>query len=235
MAYDAFLEPRLLSKKDADLADNQAPSAISAHRDFLRRFLHDLATPLSAVSLHLEAADRRVRRGADPSESLAIARTEISRAFDLFDLGRELLLFEPSSDESLSFDELVSEALAGCNADGARLRGATGGLVKADRRALKEAIEALLSNALETAPARSVSFALERDAGRLRLRVENPGRLPATDVEALFSPRMAAAGKTWGMGLARARLYCAAAGGTVSLEQSGDNVVATLTVPEANR
>src|SRR6266542_1801772 len=53
---------RLLSKKDADLADKQAPSVISAHRDVLRRFLHDLATPLSAVSLHLEAADRRVQR-----------------------------------------------------------------------------------------------------------------------------------------------------------------------------
>ncbi len=224
-----------MSKKDADLADKQAPPAISAHRDFLRRFLHDLATPLSAVSLHLEAADRRVRRGADPSGALAIARMEISRAFDLFDRGRELLLFEPSSEKPFPFDELVSEALAGCHADGAKLRGATGAFVKADRRALKEAIEALLSNALETAPSSSVSLALERDGGRLRLRVENPGRLPSTNVEDIFSPRMAAAGKTWGMGLARARLYCAAAGGTVSLEQSGDKVVATLTVPESSR
>ncbi|HLN59392.1 MAG TPA: hypothetical protein VK416_12600, partial [Thermoanaerobaculia bacterium] len=63
-----------MSKKNADLAYNQALSVESAHRDFLRRFLHDVATPLSAVSLHLEAADRRVRRGADPSESLAIAK-----------------------------------------------------------------------------------------------------------------------------------------------------------------
>ena len=97
-----------MSKKDADLAYKQALSAESVHRDFLRRFLHDLATPLSAVSLHLEAADRRARRGADPSESLAIAKEEISRAFDLFDRGRELLLFEPSPDETFSFDELVS-------------------------------------------------------------------------------------------------------------------------------
>ncbi len=223
-----------MSKKDADLIDEQAPSEVSAHRDFLRRFLHDLATPLSAVSLHLEAADRRVRRGADPSESLAIARAEISRVFDLFDRGRELLLFEPSPHETLSFDELVSEAVAGSSAGPAALRGATGGLVRADRRALKEAVAALLSNAVESAPPSSVSLSLERDAGRLRLRVENPGRLPQADLEALFSPRTAAAGKIWGMGLARARLYCAAGGGTVSLEQSGDNVVVTLTVPEAS-
>jgi signal transduction histidine kinase len=235
LTYDAFLEPRLLSKKDADLANKQALSAESAHRDFLRRFLHDLATPLSAASLHLEAADRRVRRGADPSESLAIAREELHRAFDLFDRGRELLLFEPSPDESFSFDELVSGAVSGRDADGARLEGATGGFVKGDRAAIKEAVEALLSNALETAPASSVSLALERGDHSLRLRVENPGRLPAADPEGLFSPRLAAPGKAWGMGLARARLYSATAGGTVSLEQSGDRVVATLTIPDGRR
>ena len=235
MTYDAFLEPPSLSKKDADLACKQAPSAESAHRDFLRRFLHDLATPLSAVSLHLEAADRRARRGADPSESLSIAKMEISRAFDLFDRGRELLLFEPSPDETFSFDELVLSVVAGHHADGARIVGATGGFVKGDRRAVEEAVAALLSNALEAAPAGSVSLALERDGGSLRLRLENPGRLPAADPDAFFSPRLAAAGKTWGMGLARARLYSAAAGGTVSLEQSGDRVVAILTLPEERR
>jgi len=217
------------------LANKQALSAESAHRDFLRRFLHDLATPLSAVSLHLEAADRRVRRGADPSEPLAIARQEISRAFDLFDRGRELLLFEPAADEAFSFDELVSAAVAGRDLDGAGLGGATGGFVRGDRGAITEAVEALLSNALETAPASSVSVALERGDGRLRFRVENPGRLPAADPEGLFSPRLAAPGKSWGMGLARARLYCAAAGGSVSLEQNGDRVVATLTIPEERR
>lgn len=224
-----------MSKKDADLANNHAPSAESAHRDFLRRFLHDLATPLSAVSLHLEAADRRVRRGADPAESLSIARQEISGAFDLFDLGRELLLFEPSREDSFLFDEVVAGAVAAHNTNGARLEGATGGYVKGDRGAIQEAVEALLSNAFETAPARSVSLALERGDGGLRFRVENPGRLPSADPEGLFSPRMAAPGKRWGMGLARARLYSAAAGGTVSLEQSGDRVVAILTVPEERR
>lgn len=217
------------------MANKQALSSESAHRDFLRRFLHDLATPLSAVSLHLEAADRRVRRGADPSEPLAIARQEISRAFDLFDRGRELLLFEPAPDEAFSFDELVSAAVAGHGLDGAGLGAAAGGFVKGDRSAIKEAVEALLCNALETAPVSSVSVALERGEDSLRFRVENPGRLPGADPDGLFSPRLAAPGKTWGMGLARARLYCAAAGGTVSLEQSGDRVVAILTIPEVRR
>ena len=66
-----------------------------ARREFLKRFFHDLATPLSAVSLHLEGADRRARRGADPSDALAVARTELGKAFDLFDRGREFLLETP--------------------------------------------------------------------------------------------------------------------------------------------
>lgn len=194
--------------------------------------MHDLATPLSAVSLHLEAADRRVRRGTDPSESLAIARAEIARAFDLFDRGRELLLFEPSRDEPVAFDELVRSAVSGSGAPEAKLQGKTGGFVRGDRQALADALLALLANALEASPPSAVSVAVDRSTGGLEVRVENPGRLPAGDPDSLFSPRVAAPGKTWGMGLARARVLCAAAGGTVRLEQAGERIAATIRIPE---
>jgi signal transduction histidine kinase len=196
--------------------------------------LHDVATPLSAVSLHLEAADRRARRGADPSESLAVARTEIARAFDLFDRGRELLFFEPEPEESVAFDELVSTAAARCCAGEVALNGSTGGFVRSDPRALTEAVEALLYNAMEASPGSPVTVALERNGESLALRVENAGRLSG-DPESLFSPRAAAAGKNWGMGLAKARLFSAAAGGATRLEQKGDRVVATLELPEERR
>ena len=223
----------MTSKNDAGLAETRRMSIYSAHRDFLRRFLHDLATPLSAVSLHLEAADRRVRRGADPSESLAVARAEIARAFDLFDRGRELLLLETAADESVPFDELVSSAVEGSGAREARVAGKTGGFVRGDRRALGDMLLAVLANALEASPAGALSVALDRASGELEVRVENPGKLPAGDPETLFSPRVAAPGKTWGMGLARARLLCAASGGTIRVEQSGDRVATTVRIPEA--
>jgi hypothetical protein len=57
----------------------------------LRRFLHDVSTPLSAVALHLETAARRVRKGEDPLEPLETARRELARAFELFERGREAL------------------------------------------------------------------------------------------------------------------------------------------------
>jgi signal transduction histidine kinase len=213
------------------LVEKETLSAVSAHRDFLRRFLHDVATPLSAVSLHLETADRRVRRGADPSDSLAVARAEISRAFDLFDRGRELLLFEPQKQESVAFDDLVSVAVSRCGAGLATLEGSTGGVVRGDPAALAEAVEAILYNALEASGENPVTVELGRNGDGLRLRVGNFGRLPG-DPESLFSPRAAAPGKNWGMGLARARVFCGAFGGVVHLEQSGDRVVATLELPE---
>ena len=64
----------------------------------LRQFLHDVAAPLSAVALHLEAAARRVAQGADPTRSLDIARAELARAFELFETGREELLNSAESD-----------------------------------------------------------------------------------------------------------------------------------------
>jgi signal transduction histidine kinase len=216
------------------LVEKETRSTVYAHRDFLGRFLHDVATPLSAVSLHLEAADRRVRRGADPSDSLAVARAEISRAFDLFDRGRELLLFEPAPQESVSFDELVSAAVSRCGAGGITLEGATGGFARGDRKALAEAVEALLCNAVEASAGNPVTVALGRTGENLQLRVGNRGRLP-DDPDGLFSPRAAAPGKTWGMGLARARVFSAAAGGVIRLEQIGDRVVATLELPEEKR
>ena len=74
-------------------------------------------------------------------------------------------------------------------------------------------------------------MALERKGERLALRVENTGHLSG-EPETLFSPRAAAPGKSWGMGLAKARLFSAAAGGATRLEQRGDRVVATLELPE---
>lgn len=54
----------------------------------LRRFFHDLATPLSGASLHLERATRQLERGEDASEAIAMVRQQLERAFELFERGR---------------------------------------------------------------------------------------------------------------------------------------------------
>jgi signal transduction histidine kinase len=208
-----------------------ADRAGSARRQFLRAFFHDLATPLSAVSLHLEGASRRHARGQDPAESLETAKSELARAFDLFEKGRELLLARPENPESFSFDEWVDESLRSFAGGGVSIRGETGGRATGDRTRLAEALTALVVNALESAPG-SVAVVRERVGDDLRVRVENPGRLSGDDVEKLFAPRTAGDGKNWGMGLARARLYAADAGGVVQLSQEGNRVSAILQLPE---
>jgi len=71
---------------------SERASGTLVDRTRLRRFLHDVSAPLSAVSLHLEAASRRAARGDDPTDSLATARRELARAFELFEKGRQELL-----------------------------------------------------------------------------------------------------------------------------------------------
>lgn len=204
-----------------------------ARRDFLRRFFHDLATPLSAVSLHLEGADRRVRRGMDPADALAVARTELAKAFDLFDRGRDFLLENPGGAETLDFDAVVGEA-AGAH-PGVQMSGRTGARVSGDRAALSGALSALIVNAVEAAGAGSVLVSVERGGGSVRARVENPGRLGTENPDTLFSPKAAGAGKTWGMGLCRASVAAGDAGGSVRLEQKESRVLATLELPEETR
>lgn len=203
-----------------------------ARKQFLRTFLHDLATPLSAVSLHLEGASRRLARGEDPAAALDVARTELVRAFDLFERGRDLLLSESRAAEPFAFDEWVAATFRQMADDGVNVRGATGGRIRGDREKLSEALSSLIVNALEHAPPRGVAAFCERVGDRLQVRIENAGSLPADDPEKLFAPRSTGAQKNWGMGLALARLYAADAEGVVRVSQNGDKVSAILSFPE---
>ena len=211
-----------------------SPEPDSTRLQFLRRFFHDLATPLSAVSLHLEGADRRIRRGDDPAESLGVARSELARAFELFEKGRELLLLPRQPPASFPFDEWVAEVVRGWSPQ-VEVTGETGGKVFADRASLTEAFRALLANALEFSPEGAVSVVRKRRDSNLAVLVENSGQLPVDDPEKLFSPAATAPGKNWGMGLPRARLHAAEAGGTLKLDQNRDRVTATLEIPEEKR
>jgi hypothetical protein len=76
-----------------DMGPNEAERN-SSRLPELRRFLHDVSAPLSAVALHLETASRRAARGDDPGEALATARRELAKAFELFERGRAELLGE---------------------------------------------------------------------------------------------------------------------------------------------
>lgn len=67
----------------------------------LERFFHDLATPLSGLSLHLERAHRLASRGQDASEAIDVALREVEKAFALFERGRATLLARPGDGERI--------------------------------------------------------------------------------------------------------------------------------------
>jgi hypothetical protein len=69
-----------------------SPPENDRQRQDLRRFFHDLATPLSGLGLHLERAVRLAARGEDPTDALGVAKRELERAFQMFERGREELL-----------------------------------------------------------------------------------------------------------------------------------------------
>ena len=73
------------------IAGEQIPERLS-QREFFKKLLHDLATKLSAVSLQVETAERRLRRGGDPQESLAGAQAALAKAIELLERGRQTLL-----------------------------------------------------------------------------------------------------------------------------------------------
>src|SRR5436309_2549836 len=132
------------STKDARVRPDSAISKDAVRKQFLRTFLHDLATPLSAVSLHLEGANRRLARGDDPAESLDVARAELGRAFELFERGRDLLLSEPRDARVFPFDEWVSSTLKPLAGDGVEVRGSTGGRISGDSDRLSAALPSLV-------------------------------------------------------------------------------------------
>ena len=74
------------------------PPKPAIHADSLRRFFHDVATPLSAVALHLEVANRRAQRGEDPLDAIGTARIELERALKLFETGRANLIGKAASE-----------------------------------------------------------------------------------------------------------------------------------------
>jgi hypothetical protein len=60
----------------------------------LRKFLHEVSAPLSALALTLETASRAASRGEDPSESILLAQRTLQSVFDKFERGRAALLGE---------------------------------------------------------------------------------------------------------------------------------------------
>ncbi|MHC5796398.1 sensor histidine kinase [Lacisediminihabitans sp. FW035] len=215
---------------------------------------HELRTPLSALKTQLELAHDDFGDAAALGAQVIAAETSVARlsslATNLLELSR--LDSHPTPVRPSSADELVSELMG--SIDRARLigleKGAEVGFTVSplDARArfalsaesFARLADNLLANSLAAIAAEgSVDADLTQDAGTLVLRITDTGPgMPEGFLPHAFDrfsrpddSRTASTGGS-GLGLALVQAIATAAGGTVSLENTGSGLAATVSIPK---
>jgi len=220
--------------------------------DFSSDLAHEFKTPLSNVMTQTEVALSRSRSADEYREVLyssleecdRLARTvsdmlflakadhgQIIPSVERIDLAKEVReLFD-------FYDAFVEERQV-------RLASTGEGSVDGDRLMLRRALGNLLSNAVaHTAPGGTVSVGIARDdAGRVTIRVENPGEpIPEEHLPRLFDrfyrvdPARQRSSGGAGLGLAITKSIVEAHGGTISAESAGGATSFRITLPAARQ
>jgi two-component system sensor histidine kinase KdpD len=250
----AFAAHVTVAHRQQELADTLAPLAESerARTALLNAVSHDLRTPIAAAKTSvssLRAADVSWSV-SDSRELLATADEALDRLTDLvtnlLDLSRLQAGVLPVLTAPVGIDDVVSRAL-----DHAAPRGAAIAVdvpddlpeVLADAGLLERVIANLVQNALRYAPDGSPVRILGRaEESGVQLRVVDTGRgIAAADADAVFAAfqrrdDIPEAGAGVGLGLAIARGFTEAMGGTVTAEQTcggGATLVVRLRAAQA--
>jgi signal transduction histidine kinase len=206
---------------------------------------HRIKGPLTTISVDAEVLAHRLEGDAEARKDLAEIAAEVERCKgilkDLLDLGR----IEEMDDAPLDLRDPARAAMKACETQ-AKRRGvavSSSGLdaplkARGDATLLREAVAALLQNALE-----AVS-----DGGRIRVEARTLGRLhrltvvddgagiSREDLERVFEPFFTTKkGDGSGLGLSAALRIAAKHGGTVVADSAGRGRGArfTLTIPAA--
>lgn len=222
-----------LAIKDARLYA-QAQEAISARDMFLSVASHELKTPLTALSMHVEALRRWFGRGtADLERRVQMVARQVMRMRRLVDqlLDTSRVTTGRLELERETFDvcELVREVAERFEEEAARsgvtLDVRTPGPVRGnwDRMRLDEVITNLLANALRHGAGAPVRILVENLGSRVRLVVQDEGPgVPERDQERVFErferavPDQGAGGL--GLGLWIVRQIVEAHGGHIELK-----------------
>ncbi len=215
-----------------------------AMKGFLRRFRHEISTPLSGANLHLEVALRRLQKpgGFDLAavvENLRTSQQSIESAAEMLELIAEAAREE--SEEPAEFSLLDSLARA---TDPLREQARSRGLVLelpgetpglpwfGSARDLEEVFSEVTRNAVvHSSTPGAIRWTAEAGAGKSALVCRSPGTLPPGDTEHLFGIPNSAAGAGRGFGLLRARRAIRSNGGEITLSQEGENVRVELSFP----
>jgi len=209
-------------------------------KKFIRRFRHEISTPLSGAALHLEVAARRLQKSDTPDrpavlENIRVCQQSVETASRMLDwIGDFSKAEEPPAVHALA--SLLRGAAEPFRQDLQRrgleleLPDAAGGPEWFGcAPELAGAISEVTANAFQHAESPGVvrwSIGGEPDAPLLSC--ESPGSLPPGDPEHLFGSAKGAASTGQGFGLLRARRFAQSNGAELSLAQTGATVTARI-------
>lgn len=252
VALVVFLLIAVLVSRVVDLAAHRSLLAESDKQRtaLLSAVSHDLRTPIAAA----KAAVSSLRSGevpwtdADRRELLTTAEDALDRltalVTNLLDLSRLQAGALPVMPSVVGLDDVVARALEYADPDARIVVDVSPDLpeVVADAGLLERAVANVLDNALRYAPDGSkVEIVGRAHAGAVQLRIVDRGPgIGAAQVDEVFRPfqrtdDVPTQGAGVGLGLAIARGFTEAMGGSVSLESTsggGATVVITLQVAE---
>jgi signal transduction histidine kinase len=231
----------------AETAEDAARRAAALQDQVLAVVGHDLRTPLSAIIMAVQVAQRHAAGDAAIASNLArIARSawrmnEIIR--DLLDAARARQgLGMTLASRHASAYEICAQAIAELEQvhPGRSIRLSASGdpTLEADASRLLQAISNLVGNALQHGdPDRAVEVHVAGEGGSVAVRVRNAGApIPPGAIDELFEPfrrgdRAADGNGSLGLGLFIVREIARAHGGTVSVSSDAAGTTFELRLP----
>jgi len=216
-----------------------------AMKRFLRRFRHEISTPLSGAALHLEVAARRMQKDeldrAAILENLRVCQQAVENASQMLDWIGEFSRKEDDAPVSQPLLPIVVRAAEAFRED---LRGRGLALELPPSREtptwlssepeLTELFSELTRNALQHATGPGTVRWVLVEGPTPTLVCESPGLLPEGDPEHLFGSAKGPESKGRGFGLLRARRLAQSNGAELTLFQNGPTTEARVRfLPEA--
>lgn len=239
-----------LQKNRADEAKEKAEAANHAKSEFLANISHELRTPLNAILGFSEIMQSAMFGPLGSTRYLDYCNDIHQSGKYLLDVINDILDMakleagrRPIERDVLHLDELIADA-TGVVANHAQERGITlqtrlpqGLTIRADRRAIKQIMLNLMSNALKFTPAGGlVEIIADGLSDRLELTIRDNGiGIPAAMIEQLGQPFVQVENqytkyhKGSGLGLAISRSLAAIHGGHLTI-QSTEGLGTSVTV-----
>jgi signal transduction histidine kinase len=207
----------------------------------LRRLRHDLATPLSGASLHLEMAKRRLSAAAPDTgkalESVQFAQREVGYTSSILQPLSEVFGYAEEAAREIDLSAALCHGAQRLQAEAQR-RGVTltlpdagGPAISASPRQTEDALQVLTAEAVRHCPeGGSVTWTVEEDEDAVRATCQLTGPLAAETLDAVFSARRAQSGGA-DLALVVARWCLESQGAALSLSRNpeGTSLVVQVT------